>query len=238
VKAALEARVPTTASEVRSFLGLVNFSARFIPNLASIAEPLRMLTRSGQKFIWGPQQGKAFQMLKAKLSNVGILAHFQKHAATEVIVNASPVGLGAVIVQTQADERRVICYASRRLNRVERRYSQTEKEALGIVWACERFHQYLYGIHFEIVTDHKAVLYIYSPRSKPSARIERWVLRLQPYDFSVRHIPGKEMIAYALSRLVKETNRRDHESSDEYVKFVATTATPHSLTHSLLRLTS
>ena len=177
MKAALEARVPTTASEVRSFLGLVNFSARFIPNLASIAEPLRMLTRSGQKFIWGPQQGKAFQMLKAKLSNVGILAHFQKHAATEVIVNASPVGLGAVIVQTQADERRVICYASRRLNRVERRYSQTEKEALGIVWACERFHQYLYGIHFEIVTDHKAVLYIYSPRSKPSARIERWVLR-------------------------------------------------------------
>ena len=76
VKAVLEARVPTTASELRSFLGLVNFSARFIPNLASIAEPLK--TRSGQKFIWGPQQDKAFQMLKAKLSNVGILAHFQK----------------------------------------------------------------------------------------------------------------------------------------------------------------
>jgi len=81
----------------------------------------------------------------------------KKDAATEVIVDASQVGLGleAMIVRRQAAERRVICYASRSLNRVERRYSQTEKEALGIVWACERFHQYLYGIHFEIVTDHQ-----------------------------------------------------------------------------------
>ena len=84
----------------------------------------------------------------------------------------------------------MISYASRGLSDVERRYSQTEKEALGIVWFCERFHGYLYGVDFELRTDHKPLGFIYSARSRPSARIERWVLRLQPYSFSVNYLPG------------------------------------------------
>ena len=70
-------------------------------------------------------------------------------------------------------------YASRTLTDVERRYSQTEKEALGLVWGCERFHMYLVGSKFELWTDHRPLEFIFSVKSKPSARIERWVLRLQ-----------------------------------------------------------
>ena len=115
---------------------------------------------------------------------------------------------------------------------MEKRYSQTEKEALGIVWACERFHMYLYGIDFELLTDHKPLEFIYSKKSKPSARISRWVLRLQPYRYTVKHIPGKSNIADSLSRLqsFQENNPRPFIDAEKYVRFVAVNATPIALT--------
>ena len=97
-----------------------------------------------------------------------------------------PVGLSAVLVQEKNGVGRAVCYASRSLRSVQRRYSQTEEEALALVWTCERFNLYLYGLQtFDLVTDHEALKVIYSRVSKPSARIERWVLRLQPYNYKV-----------------------------------------------------
>ena len=97
-------------------------------------------------------------------------------AETRLITDASPVGPGAVLTQVHNGDERVICYARQSLTDVERRYSQTEREALGIVWACERLHMYLYGTDFEILTDHKPLEFIYSRKSYPSARVNRWVL--------------------------------------------------------------
>lgn len=184
IRAVVEASSPTTPSEVRSFLGLVGYSARFIPNFSTMAEPLRKIARQGVPFIWGEAQAQAFQQLKTAISQAPVLAYFDKEAHTQIIADASPVGLGAVLVQKKNGESRPVCYASRTLSSVERRYSQTEKEALALVWACERFHLYLYGLpEFDLVTDHEALKVIYSTTSKPSARIERWVLRLQPYNY-------------------------------------------------------
>ena len=131
----------------------------------------------------------------------------------------------------QHGEQVAVCYASR-LTGCERRYSQTEKEALGLVWACERFHAYIYGMQFDLLTDHKALETIYGPRSKPCARIERWVLRMQPYDFHVVHVPGTQNIADPLSRLLDGNNREEehkHEA-EQYVRFVAIHATPRAMT--------
>ena len=156
VEAVVDAREPQNAEEVRSFLGLVNFSARFIPNLASIAEPLHRLTRKQTPFVWGTEQQGAFDALKDSLANAETLAYFDSNAEeTKLITDASPVGLGAVLTQVQGGCERVVAYASRSLTDVERRYSQTEKEALGLVWGCERFHMYLYGVEFTLLTDHK-----------------------------------------------------------------------------------
>ena len=110
-------------------------------------------------------------------------------------------------MQEQNGESRTICYASRSLSDVERRYSQREKEALALVWAYERFHMYIYGIDFELLTDHKPLEYIYSKKSNASARVNGWVLRLQPYSFVVKHIPG----------------------NDDYVHYVAESATPTAM---------
>lgn len=161
VEAVQNTRQPKNATEVRSFLGLVNYCGRFIPSLATIAEPLRRLTRSTCPWSWGKEQEAA------------------------VIVDAIPVGLGAILTKAQADgSYKSVYYASRALTNVERRYSQTEREALAIVWACEKFHVFLYGKEFSMITDHKPLEVIYSPKSKMPARIKHWALRLQPYSLT------------------------------------------------------
>ena len=133
VEAVLKAREPESATEVRSFLGLVNFNARFMPNLATIDEPLRRLTKKDDPFKWKKAQQQAFDKLKKDLANTQTLAYFDQNAPTQVIADAGPVGLGAVLVQKQQGQHRVISDASRSITDVERRYSQTEREALALV---------------------------------------------------------------------------------------------------------
>ena len=232
----LNAREPSNASEVRSFLGLVQYSARFIPDLATISAPLRNLIRKNVSFTWGQAEQNSFDKLKQELASADTLGYFDKNAPTQVIADASPVGLGAVLTQKQGDDYRVICYASRSLTDTERKYSQIEKESLSLVWACERFHAYLYFTDFELLTDHKPLECLFSPKSKPCARIERWVLRLQPYKFKVRYISGSKNIADSLSRLLSKklenskSKRHKWDETNEYVKFVARESTPVAMT--------
>ena len=150
VKAVANAREPENASEVKNFLGLVTYNARFIPDFATITESLRKLIKNDTHFEFGEEQRQTFNKLKTKLSKAKSLAYFDKYAKTRVITDASPVGLGPVLTQGKNGEYRVVSFCSRSLADVEKRYSQTEKEALAIVWACERFHVYFCGIDFEL----------------------------------------------------------------------------------------
>ena len=164
VKAIVDVGEAHSASEVRSFLGLANCNARFIRDFATVAEPLRRLTKKGVRVEFGEEQKNAFNELKKRLSSAETLGYFDKDGKTLIIADASPVGLGAILIQEQQGRKRVISDASKSLSAVEKRYSQTEKEALAVGWACERFHVYLYGIGFELYSDHKPIETIHSSR--------------------------------------------------------------------------
>lgn len=98
-------------------------------------------------------------------------------------------------------EAKIVAYTSRSLSAVEQRYSQNKRDALASVWACEKFHLYVYGALFALVTDHKPLVHIFNnPKAKPTALLERWNLRLQSYNFTIHYEPGKNKSADYISR--------------------------------------
>ncbi|XP_046865646.1 uncharacterized protein LOC124459908 [Drosophila willistoni] len=196
VKVITDFRDPKTKEETRSFLGLVTYVGKFIPDLANTTELLRRLIKANTKFDWTNKEQQAFDTLKKQVVEVTKLSYFNKNLRTCLIADASPVALGAVL-----------------------RYSQTEKESLALVWAVEKFYYYLAGLQFDLITDHKPLESIFKPTSKPPARIERWLLRLQSYRFRVIYKAGKENIADSVSRLCQLTEAVAFDWQDEQIIF-------------------
>ena len=166
---------PTNTSEVRSFLGMMNFLSRFIPNYSEISSPLRHLTKKGVPWTWETAQASAFEHLKDKLSSNTTMSYFDSNKKTTIITDAGPTGISAILFQhTNDHDYRPVAYSSRSLTDVEQRYSQMEKECLAILHGCEKFRLYLIGDVFEICTDHKPLVTLLSnPRTTVPLRIER-----------------------------------------------------------------
>ncbi len=135
VAAISDFETPKTVAEVRSFLGMCNWSARFIKNHADLAKPLRQLTSKelSPSFSWDRQCEKAFQTIKSAMTNTNKLFFFDQQLKTELVVDASPTG--SILTEIDRDgHRRIVAYASKALNPTQQRYSQTEREALAIIW--------------------------------------------------------------------------------------------------------
>ena len=195
VDAILAAQRPCTKKEVRSFLGLVGYYRKFIPNFSAIAAPLSDLTKHGKpnNVEWGQPQELAFKTLKSRMATSPIL-HLPDTDRTYVVrTDASDKGLGAVLMQEVEGEKFPICFASKKLLKREQAYSVIEKECLALVWAVKKFHLYLYGRQFEIETDHHPLAYIAKTKLLNS-RVMRWALSLQPYRYVVRVIRGKDNV--------------------------------------------
>ena len=155
----------------------------------------------------GSGGSQAFELVKKQLAEAPVLQHYDPTKAVSLSTDASPYGVGAVLCHVLADGiEEPIAYASRTLNAVERKYSQLDKEAMAIVFGVKRFHQYLYGRQFAIVSDRKPLQYLLSEsRGAPvmaSARLQRWALILGAYQYTISYRPGEKMAnADGLSRL-------------------------------------
>ena len=232
MEAIKNAKPPTTTSGVRSFLGMATYCAKFIPNFSDTSELLRELTKKDAKFQWSERHEQSFNKIKELLASAKVMAYFDPNKETELVTDASPSGLSAILMQnTPGEDRRVVAYSSRALTDVERRYSQTEREALAIVWAVERLHLYLYGSHFKLITDCKPVQLIFSnPKLKPPPRIERWNLE-QGYDFEIVHTEGSQNPSDFLSRHSSlNVDDKQDTLAEEYVNFLALAAVSKAMT--------
>ena len=222
----LKAPAPRNVTELRSFLGLVNYYGKFLPDLATTLAPLYALLQKQKKWAWGREQKEAFQKVKDLLKSSRVLVHFDDKLPLILSCDASPYGIGAVLSHkmTNGDERPV-CFASRTLTSAEQRYSQLDKEALAIVFGVKRYHQYLYGRPFELKTDHKPLTHIFNEsKATPtlaSARIQRWALTLGAYSYTIQYRKGEENSnADALSRLPQATSQQNPPKPAELIQLM------------------
>lgn len=198
---------PRNKQELQAFLGLLNFYNSFLKDKATVAEPLHRLLDKNSKWSWTTVHDNAFKQVKKLLSSESVLVPFDEKLPTFLTCDASPYGVGAVLSQQLQDGREApVAFSSRTLTTTERNYAQIDKEALAIIAGVKKFHHFLYGREFTIVTDHQPLLGIFS-RSKQtpeiiSPRMLRWSQMLNAYEFKLVHRPGKKIAnADALSRL-------------------------------------
>lgn len=221
VEAIQSFRPPKNKTELKSFLGLVLYvGAKFEPSLATATAPLRRLLVDETRFSWGASEQEAFEALKQLMKTSMLNTFYKRDHETTLFADAGPEAAGAILAQKDNEGvQRVVACASRAFSGPERNYSQLEKEALACKWSVKRFDYYLAGSKFTLVTDHKPLETLFKSQGRASARVTRWRLEIQEYDFTIKYKSGDKNIADPFSRLATggEIGVDADEEAEEYV---------------------
>ncbi|XP_039747900.1 uncharacterized protein K02A2.6-like [Pararge aegeria] len=198
IEAVVKTPEPQNVQELQAFLGLYNFYERFIPHKATILEPLHRLLDKSQTWQWTQRERDAFNKAKQLLTFETTLVHYDLYKPLILTCDSSQYGVGAVLSHVMENgQERPIAMSSRTLNSHERRYSQLDKEATAIMFGIKKFHNYLAGRNFTVITDHKPLLGIFDPkRPMPcilSPRLTRIAIALTAHDYSIAYRPGTEI---------------------------------------------
>lgn len=207
---------PKNIKDIRRLLGLAGFYRRFIPNYSDKTAKISDLLKKGkQKFKWTKEANDSFLELKSALVSAPILANPDFSLPFTIETDSSDQAIGAVLIQNQNNERKVIAYYSKKLSSTQRKYSATERECLGVLLSIENFRHFVEGTQFVIMTDAMSLTFLktMSIESK-SPRIARWALKLAQYEIDLQYKKGSENItADALSRTI---NSIKTQLVDEY----------------------
>ena len=199
IRAILAMQPPQSIQQLQSFNGMVNYLKRFSPVLSELAEPLRKLQKNDTVWAWESEQQTAFEKTKTALTTLPVLAYFDRNKDHIIQTDASKTGLSAVLLQ----EGQPVVYASRTLTDTEHRYSNIERELLGVVFGLKRLHHYTFGKPITVETDHQPLTSIWKKTiATSSPRLQRLLLRLAQYDVHIEYLRGREnVIADTLSRV-------------------------------------
>ncbi|MCP4487561.1 MAG: hypothetical protein GY820_09630 [Gammaproteobacteria bacterium] len=196
IKTLSEAPYPEDKDKLIAFLGAVNYYSSFLPNMATIIEPLNKLRAKEARWTFGSAEKAAFDELKRLLGSSQVLMQYNADLPVKIDTDASKFGIGAVISHVTKEGERPIEFASRTLTKAERNYSQIEKEALAIVWGIKKFHRYIYAREFDLVTDHKPLTFLFGEKKNiPEmgvSRIQRWAILLSSYRYKIEYRPTKQ----------------------------------------------
>jgi len=198
VKAIINMPVPEDKASLQRFLGMTTYLSKFIPNYSALTEPLRSLLKKDVLWHWNAEFDTAFERIKQVIGQQVTLKFFDVSQPAVIQTDASSQGIGSCLLQNGQP----VVFASRSLTESEKNYAQIEKELLAVVFACEKFCNYIYGKSTVVQSDHKPLESIFrKPISATSPRLQRMLLRLLKYQISVQYVPGKQMlIADTLSR--------------------------------------
>ena len=226
VEALREAPIPRNVTELRSYLGLLSYYSRFLPNLSAKLAPLYLLLKQDRPWKWSVAQDTAFTKSKELLTSSRLLVHFDSKLDIVLACDASAYGIGAVLSHRMPDgQEKPIGFVSRTLTEAEKNYSQMEKEGLSCVYGIRRFHSYLFGRHFELQTDHKPLLTLFNEQKpispQASSRIQRWALKLAAYQYKIVYRSTLQHAnADAMSRLPIEDTPEEPQTTPELVLMV------------------
>lgn len=195
LKSIQDAPEPTDKSELKSYLGLLNFYNDYIPHASDKLAPLYDLTKNHVPWVWTGECSEIFKRSKTWLCSSSLLTFYDSRLPLRLTTDASARGVGAVLSHVIDGKEKPISFASKMLSTAESSYSQLDREALGIIFGIKKFHRYLYGRHFELVCDNKPLTFIFGEKKgispMASARLQRWAILLAAYDYHIVHKQGK-----------------------------------------------
>lgn len=183
---------PGDVHQIRQFMGLTGYFRQFVPNYATVGEPLTRLTKKSQAWVWNAEQQKSFETLKGVLVNRPILRIYDTTAKTEVHTDSSARGLGGILMQYFDGHLHPVSYYSRQTTTAEKNYHSYELETLAVVETLKKYRIYLIDKEFVLVTDCNALKTAWTKRDL-LPRMARWWLMLQEYNFMIEFRPGNKM---------------------------------------------
>lgn len=196
-QAIMEAPTPTV-TELKAYLGLLNYYNKFLPNLATLLAPVQELLRKDVQWKWQKKHEDAFKNSKTLLNSADVLVHYSADPELVLSCDASPYGMGAVLSHRMEDgSERPLSFMSRTLSPAEKRHSQLDKEGLAVMFGIKKFHKYSHGRVFTIFTDHKSQISLFNAK-KPvpqmhSPRVQRWAVTLSAYEYNTSRVNIMQM---------------------------------------------